>query len=96
MEEKRKVIVLLGDSLFAYRDQWGALDPEADIINLGRGGDNSVGTLRRAKTACGHKPDVVFLQAGINDLLQGIPTEDLVDRHLTIDRKSTRLNSSHS
>ncbi|MDR2386511.1 MAG: GDSL-type esterase/lipase family protein [Deltaproteobacteria bacterium] len=84
MESNEKTIVLLGDSLFAYHDGWDELDPTAKILNLGRGGDNTAGVLRRVKDACGHKPEIIFLEVGVNDLAQGQSRENVVENHLII------------
>ncbi|MDR2301883.1 MAG: GDSL-type esterase/lipase family protein, partial [Deltaproteobacteria bacterium] len=84
MEPNEKTIVLLGDSLFAYHDGWDKLDPEAKVVNLGRGGDNSFGVMGRVKDACGHKPEIIFLEVGINDLLQTRYFYDLIERHVLI------------
>ncbi|MDR3135562.1 MAG: GDSL-type esterase/lipase family protein, partial [Deltaproteobacteria bacterium] len=84
MEKEPRVIVMLGDSQMAYFDGWGRLDPQAMVINLGRGGDNTHCVRSRVPEACVLKPRIIFLQAGINDLLQRATAGDLARRHQEI------------
>jgi lysophospholipase L1-like esterase len=91
METKKKVIVLLGDSLFAYYDGWENLDPEAQVLNFGRGGDNTFLVLRRVREACAPKPNLIFLEVGINDLLQKHSPVDLSGRHAILWRTISAL-----
>jgi lysophospholipase L1-like esterase len=82
---------LLGDSLFANHDGWDKLDPGATVVNLGRGGDTAHAVLARLRDAAGHGPAVIFLQAGLNDLLQGVTPEAMVARHLALWRAAALL-----
>ncbi len=71
-----KTIVFLGDSLtegkigasYVERIQ-KALGPEIRIINAGINGDTSQHLLRRLQTdVIAHKPDIVVVQVGLNDM----------------------------
>jgi lysophospholipase L1-like esterase len=67
MEQKQK-IVFLGDSL-TYRNRWSDVLPEYDVHNLGMDGDTTQDVLARINQIQPIKPDKIFLQIGINDLL---------------------------
>ncbi|GFH62292.1 MAG: hypothetical protein ZNDK_0063 [Candidatus Desulfovibrio kirbyi] len=60
-------IAMLGDSL-TYRFDWQASLPGTKAYNFGVDGDTTVDVLARLDSVVGQKPDVVFLQIGINDL----------------------------
>jgi acyl-CoA thioesterase-1 len=45
------------------------------ISNHGISGDTTSGGLRRIQTALGHRPDMVILELGINDILMGISSQ---------------------
>ncbi|MDR1872438.1 MAG: GDSL-type esterase/lipase family protein [Deltaproteobacteria bacterium] len=75
-----KTIVTLGDSLTEW-NQWYALDPNSRVINLGLSGDTAMGVYYRLNLVARQKPDLVFLQVGINDLAQGREPSELVQIH---------------
>jgi lysophospholipase L1-like esterase len=92
MESKQKrVIAMLGDSLIAYFDGWGDLDPSSDVMNFGQGGDNTFCVLKRVGLVCSQNPQIIFLQAGINDLLQKLRHDVIINNHVDIWRTIARF-----
>jgi lysophospholipase L1-like esterase len=61
-------LVFLGDSL-TRRFAWPEALPGYIVRNFGIDGDTTAGVLRRLSPVIAAKPDVVFLQIGINDYL---------------------------
>lgn len=49
----------------------------AQVVNAGVSGDTSAGGLRRLDWILSQKPDVLVLALGANDMLRGLPTEEL-------------------
>ncbi|MDR2388143.1 MAG: GDSL-type esterase/lipase family protein [Deltaproteobacteria bacterium] len=78
-----RTIVMLGDSLTAG-GQWQALDQEATIINEGITGDGYAQILARLDQTISAKPDLVFLQVGINDLGHVREISQIIDGHRAI------------
>lgn len=63
-------VVMLGDSLTEYQPDWaGLLDERA--VNMGIGGDTADHALTRLDAVIAHKPKVVAIMLGINDVLSG-------------------------
>lgn len=75
---------MLGDSQIAYFDGWRRLDPLSEVLNYGRGGDNTFCVLKRAKEACAEHPKLIILQVGVNDLLQKLGPSSMVENHMAI------------
>ncbi|MDR2056626.1 MAG: GDSL-type esterase/lipase family protein [Desulfovibrio sp.] len=61
-------VVFLGDSL-THRFAWSEALPGYVVLNFGIDGDTTLDVLARLSTVIAVKPDVVFLQIGINDYL---------------------------
>ncbi|MDR2442319.1 MAG: GDSL-type esterase/lipase family protein [Deltaproteobacteria bacterium] len=72
----QKVIVMLGDSLTEF-NRWDKISNEATVINQGLSGDTTGGLYYRLNLTVHAKPDLIFLQIGINDLSQGRSPEDI-------------------
>jgi lysophospholipase L1-like esterase len=64
-------VVFIGDSLIEW-GQWGAVFPDADIVNHGQCGDTAAGVLARAGQALALRPSMIFVMVGANDLASGI------------------------
>ncbi|MDR1657968.1 MAG: GDSL-type esterase/lipase family protein [Deltaproteobacteria bacterium] len=79
----QKVIVMLGDSLTEY-NRWDEAAPEAKVINQGLSGDTTGGLFYRLNLTVHNRPDLIFLQIGINDLSQGRTPEEIVAGHRRI------------
>ena len=83
-EEPRTRVVMLGDSLTAG-GSWAKAIPWARIYNMGIGGDTTADVLKRLPRVVSLKPDIIFLQIGINELG---PNRNnpmvIIDRHLEI------------
>lgn len=84
------VIVAFGDSLTAglgvafdknYPSQLQAeldrLGYEYRIVNAGISGDTTSGGVSRVKAVIAHKPEIVILELGPNDGLQGLPLDQM-------------------
>lgn len=65
--EDRLRVVMLGDSLTAGCD-WAAKLPEVTVDNQGISGDSTSRIRARLDKVIEARPDLIFLQAGINDL----------------------------
>ncbi|MDR0620289.1 MAG: GDSL-type esterase/lipase family protein [Deltaproteobacteria bacterium] len=78
-----RTIVMLGDSLTAG-GKWDELDPKAKIINQGVSGDGYRHILARLDETISEKPDVVFLQVGINDFGRVPRIDDIAAGHRKI------------
>lgn len=76
-------VVMLGDSLTAGC-KWQARFPEAKVINQGIGGDTTTQIMARLDKVVEAKPDIIFLQAGINDFGRKPALEDILERHQAI------------
>lgn len=63
--------VMLGNS-HIQRVHWNELLNRCDIANRGIGGDVMEGMYHRLETVIGCKPDVVFVEGGINDIELGV------------------------
>jgi lysophospholipase L1-like esterase len=74
-----KIIVMLGDSL-TEGGHFDGICPEATVINEGISGDTAMSLQGRLSDALRHGPDLIFVQAGINDLAQGQPPRSLAAR----------------
>jgi lysophospholipase L1-like esterase len=79
----RDRIAMLGDSLTEY-NVWTSIDPEAEVINFGLSGDTTGGMKYRLGRVVLANPDLIILQAGINDLSQGREPSEIVEGHQTI------------
>ncbi len=82
----RPRLVMLGDSLTAGCD-WGSHLPGAEVVNLGVAGDTTGLILARLGQVADQQPDLVFLQAGINDFGRHPRLEAILERHREIRRR---------
>jgi lysophospholipase L1-like esterase len=65
-------VVLLGNSITEFGD-WKRLLGDSGAINRGIAGDNTFGMLDRLSEVIGMRPRVLVVEAGINDIGQGVP-----------------------
>ncbi len=89
-QEKSRTIVAFGDSLTAgygvaldesypsilekkLREQGFAIQ----VINMGVSGETSLGALQRLTFVAQQNPEIVLLGIGANDMLRGMPPDDL-------------------
>jgi len=70
-------IIFLGNSLTEYGD-WKKLLGDPGVVNRGIAADNSFGMLERLEEVIARRPKELFIEAGINDVAQGIPTGRIV------------------
>lgn len=82
-----QTVLLYGDSLmaglglppedgFAARLQ-DALGPEVRVLNTSVSGDTSASGLARIDWSLSERPDAVLLELGANDMLQGLPVDEM-------------------
>ena len=73
MEEKKRTIVMFGDSLTDYFPMEKLKDIDAQFINSGVAGDTiaEMGA-RLAYDVFPYKPDVIIMQGGANDFLMSL------------------------
>lgn len=73
MEEKKKTIVMFGDSLTDYFPMEKLKDINANIINSGVAGDTiaEMGA-RLSYDVFPYDPDIIFMQGGANDFLMSL------------------------
>ena len=83
--EKLKV-VMLGDSLTAGCD-WQARLTEAEVVNQGVCGDSTWSVIARLDQVAAARPDLIFLQLGINDFGKKPSPEGILERHQKIWRE---------
>ena len=67
-------IVMVGDSRID-EGEWDDLLGRDDVANRGISGDTTSGLLSRLDSTFAQEADVCVIQIGINDLMQGSPTE---------------------
>lgn len=96
MSAKAQTILFFGDSLTAsynvplpkgwvnlLKAQWQESHPELSLINASVSGETTAGGLQRLPQALeAHQPDIVWLELGANDGLQGMPL-DIPEKNLT-------------
>lgn len=68
----RHATVFLGDSITAFQD-WQSSFPGRQVQNFGRPGQTTAQILARMPRVEEQQPRALFLMAGVNDALQGIP-----------------------
>lgn len=91
-------IICIGDSLtYGYGvdniDSWVAQSQKKtgfDIINMGINGDTSEGMLHRfTMDVVFHKPDLVFLMGGSNDLMMGVEPRTIESNMVLMIKKAS-------
>jgi lysophospholipase L1-like esterase len=83
---KPGAIVFVGDShfqLFPLND----FLPFPNVVNRGIGGDITLGVLQRLSQILQYKPSKIVLEVGVNDILQGLPTSQVVKNYTQIIHK---------
>jgi len=78
-----KRIIFLGTSRSA-RIQWDELLQRNDVFNAGIGSDITEGMLHRLSLLYPKQPTVVFLEAGINDIVLGLPAGKIIHAYRRI------------
>jgi len=70
-------IVMLGNSLTS-RISWNELLERDDVANRGIGSDITEGYLNRMKYVLNLKPEICFIEGGVNDLAHAISNEQII------------------
>lgn len=73
----QKSIVMLGNSLTSRMD-WNKLLNRHDVANRGIGSDITEGFVNRMNTVVGLKPQICFVEGGVNDLARNIPVDEII------------------
>jgi lysophospholipase L1-like esterase len=76
-------IIFLGDSLTDWC-QWSELFQNVKIKNRGIGGDRTDGILFRLDEILSSSPEKIFIMIGINDLADGIDSEEVYKKYKNI------------
>ena len=86
MEEKKRTIVMFGDSLTDYFPMEKLKDIDAQFINSGVAGDTiaEMGA-RLAYDVFPYKPDIIIMQGGANDFLMSKSVSRTIDQTCTKD-----------
>jgi lysophospholipase L1-like esterase len=64
--------IFLGNSITEFGD-WKGLLRDPGLVNRGIAGDNTFGMLDRLEEVIARRPAKLFIEAGINDIGQGVP-----------------------
>jgi lysophospholipase L1-like esterase len=72
-------IVFVGDSI-TERCQWQEFFPDKVVINRGIGSDICEGVLNRMKTITRHKPELIFIMIGNNDIGKNITISQIISQ----------------
>ena len=73
---KRNAIVFLGNSITEV-GEWSEFFVSKSIINRGISGDVTYGVLHRLPFILEHKPKIIFLAIGVNDIKRGASIEEV-------------------
>src|SRR5579862_78879 len=84
-------VVMLGDST-TEAGEWAELLPGVRVLNRGIRWDTSADLLARLDEVIAHKPKVVFLMIGVNDVRYGLPAEKVLEN---IRQITKRLGNAH-
>ncbi len=76
-------IIMLGDS-HTQNFEWHEIFNDVPILNRGINGDITKGVLNRINEVVERKPNKIFLQIGINDLLFGYAIDSVFDNYKAI------------
>ena len=76
-------MVMLGNSLTEY-GHWNELLGDPAVVNRGIAADNTFGMLDRLDEVIARRPGEVLIEAGINDVGQGVPQGMIVANILTL------------
>ena len=86
-------VVMLGNSLTENGGNWAErLNTGLKVVNRGIIGDNTIGMIQRLCQITPYKPRAIFLMAGINDMSNGMPAQQVASRVITL-IDSIRLQS---
>jgi lysophospholipase L1-like esterase/ketosteroid isomerase-like protein len=65
-------VIFLGNSIIEFGD-WRQLLHDSGVVNRGIAGDNTFGILDRLQEVIARRPEKLYIEAGINDIGQGVP-----------------------
>ena len=74
---KREDVVFLGDSLM-HGAEWSAYFREFSVRNFGVAGDTTENVLKRLRNITEHRPQVIVLMAGTNDITAGLSAKTTI------------------
>ena len=70
-------IIFLGNSITEY-GEWEKLLGDSTVVNRGIAADNTYGVLERLDDIIVRKPSKLFVEIGLNDVAQEIPSDSIV------------------
>ncbi len=76
-------IVVLGNSITEFGD-WKRLFGDSGVVNRGIAGDNTFGMLERLSDVIARRPAKLLIEAGINDIGQGVSVGMIVGNMISI------------
>src|SRR5699024_4456669 len=79
----KKNIVMLGNSL-TERCNWKSLLKRTDVANRGIGSDITEGYIHRISGVFKLKPQVCFIEGGVNDLARHVPKKRVIKNLATL------------
>jgi lysophospholipase L1-like esterase len=79
-------VIMLGNSL-THHFEWNEVFKNVNIKNRGIMGDISKGVLQRLDNILDSKPKKIFIEIGINDLLQGFTVDNVFQNYIKIIQK---------
>jgi lysophospholipase L1-like esterase len=77
-------IVMLGNSLTENGKDWAERLSMPEVVNRGIIGDNTVGMSERLCQITPFHPKAIFLMAGINDMSNGTPVDEVASRVISL------------
>jgi len=76
-------VIFLGNSIIEFGD-WKQILHDPGVVNRGIAGDNTFGLLHRLQEVIDRRPAKLFIEAGINDIGQGVPVGMITGNIATI------------
>ncbi len=76
-EPMKQKIVFFGDSI-TYMGDWESYFEGYDVTNLGVSGDKVQSLIDRIEDLYAEKPTKLFIMVGVNDILSGFDTKDVI------------------
>src|SRR5690606_6410510 len=86
MPVSRGAIVFVGNSL-TEAGRWSDIIGQKGVLNRGISGDISYSVVARMDELLRHKPTMIFLMIGVNDLKREVPTENIIQNYQRIVQK---------
>lgn len=76
-------IIMVGNSL-THNFEWHEMFRNVNVKNRGISADATKGILKRLPEITESKPNKIFIEIGVNDLLWGVPVDTIFNNYITI------------